>query len=58
MERTIIAWNLPNMITIPLMAAIGFLIAGVIWQLAKNVTGAAPGGRTASPALADVAEGY
>jgi hypothetical protein len=33
MQRALIAWNIPNMITIPLMAFIGFLIAGVIWQL-------------------------
>lgn len=61
MERTIIAWNLPNMITIPLMAAVGFLIAGIVWQLAKNVTGKGgntPGGRTSDPAAADFALGY
>jgi hypothetical protein len=33
LERTLISWNLPNMITIPLMAAIGFLAVAVVWQL-------------------------
>lgn len=33
MERTLISWNLPNLITVPLMAAIGFLVAGVLYQL-------------------------
>ena len=33
MERTLIAWNVPNMITVPLMAAVGFLLLGLISQL-------------------------
>jgi len=47
MDRTLIAWNVPNMITIPLMAAIAFLVVGTVWQLfmkggmgrAQTVTG-------------------
>ena len=39
MDRTLIAWNLPNMITIPLMAAIGFLIAGAAWQVVRSRMG-------------------
>ena len=41
MERTLIAWNLPNWITILLMAAVGYLVLGVgaslvTGQLAKS----------------------
>lgn len=36
MERTLISWNFPNMITIPLMAGLGFLILGTAWQLFKK----------------------
>lgn len=55
MERTLIAWNLPNMITIPLMAAIGFVAAGLIWQLVRNVGGMAPAG---SASVAQTAEDF
>lgn len=41
MERNIISWNLPNLITVPLMAAIAFLVVSVAWQLiSKGVAGA------------------
>lgn len=33
MERTLISWNVPNLITVPLMAFAGFLLLGVVWQL-------------------------
>jgi len=33
MERTLISWNLPNWITVTLMAALGYAVAGVIVQL-------------------------
>jgi hypothetical protein len=32
LERTLISWNVPNLITVPLMALAGFLLMGVIWQ--------------------------
>jgi hypothetical protein len=32
LERTLISWNIPNLITIPLMAFAGFLLLAVIWQ--------------------------
>lgn len=42
LDRTIISWNLPNLITVPLMAAIAFLIVGLAWQLWQRQTGKAP----------------
>lgn len=33
MERTIITWNLPNWITITLMATLGFCVVGVLATL-------------------------
>lgn len=36
MERTLIAWNIPNLITVPLMAILGWFILGLIWQLVKK----------------------
>lgn len=44
MERTIISWNVPNMVTIPIMAAIGFLVFAVAWQLGKRALAAQSGG--------------
>lgn len=32
MERTLISWNMPNLISIPLMAFGGFLVAALVWQ--------------------------
>jgi hypothetical protein len=31
-ERTLVSWNVPNLITVPLMAFGGFLVAALIWQ--------------------------
>lgn len=54
MDRTLISFNVPNLITVPLMAFLGFLLLAVIWQGVKRVAGpsqAAPGdGGTGSPA--------
>lgn len=36
MERNMIAWNLPNWITITLMAAAGYLVLGALAQLLKR----------------------
>ncbi len=36
MERTLISWNVPNLITIPLMAFAGFLLLSLVWQVAGN----------------------
>ena len=39
MDRTLISWNIPNLITIPLMAFIAFLIVGVVYQFAMKAKG-------------------
>jgi hypothetical protein len=36
MDRTYIAWNFPNMITVPLMALIMWLVIATIWQLVRK----------------------
>jgi ABC-type enterochelin transport system permease subunit len=36
MERTLISWNLPNWITISLMAAGSYALLGLITQLLKQ----------------------
>ncbi len=36
MDRTLISFNVPNLITIPLMAFLGFLALALIWQLAQK----------------------
>lgn len=41
MDRTLISWNVPNMITVPLMAGIGFLVVALAWQLFCRATGRA-----------------
>jgi len=46
MERNLISWNLPNLITVPLMAFIAFLIVGLAYQLFLGVSG----GKKAAPA--------
>lgn len=47
MDRTLISWNVPNLITIPLMAFVAFLVAGLLWQLVqKSVPGLGGGGNT------------
>lgn len=42
MDRTLISWNLPNLITIPLMAFVSFLIVGLVWQLVTKTIGGGP----------------
>jgi hypothetical protein len=43
MERTLIAFNLPNIITITLMAALGYIVLAAINQFVlRNGMGAAP----------------
>jgi hypothetical protein len=45
MERTLISWNLPNWITIVLMAAFGYALVGIGAQLLKGRSlGSAIGG--------------
>lgn len=41
MERTLISWNVPNLITVPLMAFLGFLLVAIFWQLFRKARGAA-----------------
>jgi hypothetical protein len=36
MERTIISWNIPNWITILLMAGAGYAVLGLLVQLLKQ----------------------
>jgi hypothetical protein len=36
MERTLISWNIPNLITVPLMAFAGFVVVGLLFQLAMR----------------------
>lgn len=36
MDRNLISWNIPNLITVPLMAMIAFLAVGLIWQVAMK----------------------
>ena len=36
MERTMIAWNFPNIVTIVLMAGLGWALFGVVAQLLKQ----------------------
>lgn len=43
MERTLISWNVPNIVTIWLMAAIGFLVVGLAAQLFLKWTGSNDG---------------
>jgi hypothetical protein len=44
MERTLISWNLPNWITISLMAAASYALLGLITQLLKQQQTSAAGG--------------
>lgn len=48
MERTLISWNVPNLITIPLMAFAGFLLLSLVWQfagrMAPDMIAGRPGG--------------
>jgi hypothetical protein len=38
-ERTLISFNVPNLITIPLMAFLGFLLVAVVYQVFQQATG-------------------
>lgn len=40
MERSLISWNIPNLITVPLMAILGWLLLVLVWQLAMKGIGA------------------
>lgn len=42
MERTMISFNLPNIITITLMAALGYVIVTAVMQMVMKGAGAAP----------------
>lgn len=46
MDRTLISFNVPNLITIPLMAFLGFLLAAVVWQFVRK-SGIVPPGMMA-----------
>ena len=39
MERTIISWNIPNWITVVLMATAGFLVIGLVSQVLMTKLG-------------------
>jgi len=43
MERTMISWNLPNWITVMLMAAAGYALLGMVAQIMKQRQGVAGG---------------
>jgi hypothetical protein len=44
MERTLISWNVPNWITISIMAAGSYAVVGLIAQFLKKQQTAAAGG--------------
>lgn len=44
MERTLISWNLPNWITVLVMAAAGYALLAALSQAFKGRMTAAPGG--------------
>jgi hypothetical protein len=39
LDRTYVSVNLQNLITVPLMAALGFLVAAVVYQVLLSVFG-------------------
>lgn len=39
MEKTLISWNVPNIISVWLMAAVGFLVVGLVYQVVRQKTG-------------------
>jgi hypothetical protein len=43
MERTLLSWSIPNIISVWLMAAVGFLAAGIVWQLVQRAQGGQTG---------------
>lgn len=52
MERTILSWSVPNIVSVWLMAAVGFLAAGIVVQLVKRAGGGGSGGGQAAPSPA------
>lgn len=44
MERTMIAWNFPNWVTVLLMAAAGYAVLAFVSQMVKGQATAAGGG--------------
>jgi hypothetical protein len=42
MDRTLISFNLPNLITIPIMAILGWFLLGLIWQIVKKAVPSNP----------------
>lgn len=56
MERTLISWNVPNMITVPLMAFLAFLVVGLVYQVALKAAG--KGGKPDNNAPSDVGNGF
>lgn len=48
MERSLISWNIPNLITVPLMAILGWLLLVVVWQLVMKMWGGNGGPNGAS----------
>lgn len=42
-SENIITWNVPNWVTVVLMVVIGFMVLGVLAQLAHNVAGTGSG---------------
>jgi hypothetical protein len=44
MDRTLISWNLPNWITVMLMATAGYLVLALASQVIMNRGGQAGGG--------------
>lgn len=43
MDRTLISFNVPNLITVPLMAFLGFLAVALVWQFVRKSAPAAFG---------------
>jgi hypothetical protein len=57
MDRTLISWNVPNMVTVPLMAFGAFLVVGLIWQLVMKAQGKSGPVDNNAPAPVDVSTG-
>lgn len=61
MERTMISFNIPNLVTINVMAWLGFLIFGMLYQaIAKRRTGSSGGAPITSGAgdIVSLGDGY
>lgn len=39
MDRTYISWNIPNLVSVALMAAIAWLLFGLVVQVSKKYVG-------------------